>query len=289
MDKALDKFHVVKDAFINLKLRQQAHFNFLKLHAMQHYTRSIRLLGLADGFNTEASERLHIDYAKEAFKASNRRDYVAQMTTWLHRQETVEQYTAYLDWLSTNNNNSDVATIAAPSQPSLFLSSPPQPTPASPAAEPTSASQPAAKKKKRRLCTPPVRQQGNRHEYSIAAKPSGPGVPAVCIAANYAAPNFLADVSAYLKKTCPGLTADKLPGPLDRFGIFPQMTVYLPGQLETSNMEAVDHIACAAAKPRRAGFCAKPARFDTVLVAHPDHNAHTVGTSLKGKSFIFTF
>jgi hypothetical protein len=67
----------------------------------------IRLLGAADGYNTEASERLHIDYAKDAYQATNRKDYVKQMTTWLQRQETADQFSAYLDWRQqlTNTHN----------------------------------------------------------------------------------------------------------------------------------------------------------------------------------------
>jgi hypothetical protein len=37
-----------------------------------HYVTCIRALGLADGYNTESPERLHIDFAKEAYRASNK-------------------------------------------------------------------------------------------------------------------------------------------------------------------------------------------------------------------------
>jgi len=50
---------------------------------MMHYAASVRLFGSLDGFNTELPERLHIDYAKKAYRASNKRNYVTQMTTWL--------------------------------------------------------------------------------------------------------------------------------------------------------------------------------------------------------------
>ena len=50
---------------------------------MQHYMEAIRSHGTADGYNTEASERLHTDYAKECYRASNKKDYIKQMTVWL--------------------------------------------------------------------------------------------------------------------------------------------------------------------------------------------------------------
>ncbi|THG97025.1 hypothetical protein EW026_g4917 [Hermanssonia centrifuga] len=58
----------------------------------------IRLLGSADGYNTESPERLHIDYAKDAYRASNKRDYTVQMVNWLRRQEAVDRFTAYIQF-----------------------------------------------------------------------------------------------------------------------------------------------------------------------------------------------
>ncbi|KAF7311742.1 hypothetical protein MIND_00184400 [Mycena indigotica] len=59
-------------------------FNIPKLHNIRHYVDSIRLLGSADGYNTENTERLHIDLAKNGYRASNRRDYIQQMTRLAH-------------------------------------------------------------------------------------------------------------------------------------------------------------------------------------------------------------
>ncbi|KAG2357594.1 hypothetical protein BDR07DRAFT_1297429 [Suillus spraguei] len=55
--------------------------------------------GSADGFNTEFPERLHIDFTKNAYRVTNQKDYVAQMTRWLAHQEAVDQFDAYLDWM----------------------------------------------------------------------------------------------------------------------------------------------------------------------------------------------
>ncbi|KDQ62839.1 hypothetical protein JAAARDRAFT_110084, partial [Jaapia argillacea MUCL 33604] len=91
------EFHANKDIFIQLHVCQ--HFNIPKIHAMQHYMDAILSHGSPAGFNTELPERLHIDYAKDAYRASNRRDYVKQMTKWLQRQEAVALFTSYLQWL----------------------------------------------------------------------------------------------------------------------------------------------------------------------------------------------
>lgn len=95
---ALDDFHAYKAVFIELGGRQADHFNIPKIHAMQHYVEMIYRYGSADGFNTESPERLHIDYAKDAYRATNKKDFIVQMTVWLRRQEAVDRYAVYLDW-----------------------------------------------------------------------------------------------------------------------------------------------------------------------------------------------
>jgi hypothetical protein len=97
LQEALDVFHANKKVFVDLKIRE--HFNVPKIHALQHYVDSIRRLGSADGYNTESPERLHIDFAKKAYRASNRRDYTEQMALWLQRQEAITSRCAYFQWL----------------------------------------------------------------------------------------------------------------------------------------------------------------------------------------------
>ncbi|KAE9385288.1 hypothetical protein BT96DRAFT_960766 [Gymnopus androsaceus JB14] len=91
-------FHDHKDVFVQLQARQPPHFNIPKLHSMLHYVELIHCFGSADGFNTESLERLHIDYAKEAYRASNGRDYTIQMTKWLAQQEAIDRFSTYLKW-----------------------------------------------------------------------------------------------------------------------------------------------------------------------------------------------
>ncbi|KAJ7444666.1 hypothetical protein FB451DRAFT_1056190 [Mycena latifolia] len=95
-DAAWAAFHANKDIFIQLGIRK--HFNINKIHKLKHYVDSIRSRGTADGFNTESSERLHIDLAKAGYNASNKRAYTRQMTVWLRRQESIHIFGAYLQW-----------------------------------------------------------------------------------------------------------------------------------------------------------------------------------------------
>ncbi|KAJ7576496.1 hypothetical protein C8J56DRAFT_1007498 [Mycena floridula] len=89
-------FHNNKDVFVDLEVRK--HFNIPKFHSMCHYPSSIRSRGTNDGFNTEGTERLHIDLCKVGYSKSNRKGYTQQMTTWLTRQEAVDKFSRYLQW-----------------------------------------------------------------------------------------------------------------------------------------------------------------------------------------------
>ncbi|KAG6809061.1 hypothetical protein H0H92_001751 [Tricholoma furcatifolium] len=104
LQKTLEIFHKHKKIFLELEIRE--HFNFPKLHSLQHYVDGIMTFGSADGYNTELPERLHIDYAKSAYRASNRRDYTEQMTLWLQRQEAVALRTSYIEWLQLSRDAS---------------------------------------------------------------------------------------------------------------------------------------------------------------------------------------
>jgi hypothetical protein len=68
-------FHNNKAVFINLGIWEN--FNIPKLHSLLHYASSICLFGTIDNYNTEQLECLHIDLAKEAYHATNRKDEYA--------------------------------------------------------------------------------------------------------------------------------------------------------------------------------------------------------------------
>ena len=95
LKESLSHFHDNKEVFIDLGIREQ--FNLPKLHSLQHYQSSIELFGTTDNYNTEQSERLHIDFAKDAYRATNRKDEYSQMTIWLERQEKIKQHTDLIE------------------------------------------------------------------------------------------------------------------------------------------------------------------------------------------------
>ena len=93
---ALSRFHVNKDIFVDIGVR--AGWGIPKLHFLKHYALLIKRLGTADNFNTEYTERLHIDLAKEAYEATNAKDEFPQMTLWLERREKILRHDRYVNW-----------------------------------------------------------------------------------------------------------------------------------------------------------------------------------------------
>ncbi|KAF8573203.1 hypothetical protein K439DRAFT_1625236 [Ramaria rubella] len=74
LQHALNEFHCHKAIFLRVGARLADNMNLPKLQSLQHYVHSINLFGTTDNYNTEASERLHIDYAKDAFAATNKKE-----------------------------------------------------------------------------------------------------------------------------------------------------------------------------------------------------------------------
>ncbi|KAF8838768.1 hypothetical protein BDN67DRAFT_1060772, partial [Paxillus ammoniavirescens] len=96
LDEALTRFHANKEIFVDLGVRTQ--FNLPKLHSLRHYMQMIQLFGTTDNYSTEYTERLHIDLAKDAYRATNHKDEYTQMTQWLERREKIMWHDNYVRW-----------------------------------------------------------------------------------------------------------------------------------------------------------------------------------------------
>ena len=97
LDDSLVRFHHNKSTFVDLGIR--AHFNNIpKLHSLIHYSSSITLFRTTDNYNMEQTERLHIEYMKYAFHATNRKEEHPQMATWMQWREKVQKHSDYLKW-----------------------------------------------------------------------------------------------------------------------------------------------------------------------------------------------
>ncbi|KAF8487754.1 hypothetical protein JB92DRAFT_3085489 [Gautieria morchelliformis] len=100
LQDSLHAFHKHKGIFIKAGIRK--HFQIPKIHIMEHYAHLIQANGSADSFNTEMSQWLHIDCAKEGYWASNN-NYTQQMIQYLWHQEAIPKFTAFLAWTNATH------------------------------------------------------------------------------------------------------------------------------------------------------------------------------------------
>jgi hypothetical protein len=96
MDDALDLWNHNRSFFIKTLVRKD--FNIPKFHSLVHYVEAIRNFGTTDNYNTEMFERFHIDFAKQGWRVSNKRNEFPQMILWLSRQEKIVSFASYLSW-----------------------------------------------------------------------------------------------------------------------------------------------------------------------------------------------
>ena len=112
LEESLARFHQNKDIFIDLGVR--GHFNIPKLHSLLHYQSSISLFGTTDNYNTEQSERLHIDFTKDAYRATNHKDEYPQMTAWLERREKIQRHDAFIGWRQATGGQQSMPNYTLP-------------------------------------------------------------------------------------------------------------------------------------------------------------------------------
>jgi len=80
------------------------HFRYPKMHLVSHISESIRRRGSGENFTTDISEQLHIGNVKEAYRSTNKGNYIRQMlkhndrSTVLHYMEETLSYVALQGW-----------------------------------------------------------------------------------------------------------------------------------------------------------------------------------------------
>ncbi|KAG8731303.1 hypothetical protein FRC10_001905, partial [Ceratobasidium sp. 414] len=90
--KSYAEFHENKSAWIENESRAGKngvieHFNIPKLHNARHVPEQVVLKGAITNYSTETMERLHIDFIKDGYRASNHRDWLQQLIRWVGKHE----------------------------------------------------------------------------------------------------------------------------------------------------------------------------------------------------------
>jgi len=81
-------------------IKQRAiHFGYTTMHLVSHISESIRRMGSGDNFTTDISEWLHIGNVKEAYRSTNKVNYIQQMlkhNDWCTVLDYMEETLSYL-------------------------------------------------------------------------------------------------------------------------------------------------------------------------------------------------
>ncbi|TBU37509.1 hypothetical protein BD309DRAFT_905077 [Dichomitus squalens] len=253
LDAAWTAFHTHKHVFIQEGVRE--HFNIPKIHSALHYLLSIRKLGTTDGYNTEHSERFHIDYAKRGYTASNKRAFIKQMTVWLDRQEAIDRFQAYLDWAEPLLSGSDNGWEDEEDEDGDII----------------------------------MGHSGgdNRGEkpppYMVAKTPGLSGITVQQLEKDFGCTNFIARLEDYLRtasRSRPLPTAAQFIHTSSRFSLYKRIHVFLPRLRQVAARSVIkDTIRATPMQPARPLHRAVPAHFDTVLAQdhpgdrHPEDHA----------------
>ncbi|KIJ55985.1 hypothetical protein M422DRAFT_150938 [Sphaerobolus stellatus SS14] len=258
LQDALDTFHKYKKVFVTSNIRE--HFRIPKIHMMEHYVSLIRLKGTTDGYNTEQSERLHIDCAKDGYRASNKKEYTQQMVTYLTRQEYIHSFTTYLEWREGISSevwevNEDQEVVADPESLAPQLK----------------ALQLSDKE------TESITSQYGL-TWHITKKPSSPNTAVETLITDYGAVDIIPELTKYLDDNVPECRIT--PTQYDQYDVYNKIIAEIPAVQQLTNERLRDVIRVSPGVPSKGRKKAEPAHFDCVLVhARPD--AEDVG--LHGK------
>jgi hypothetical protein len=246
LDKAWVAFHKNKDVFVEKCIR--SHFNIPKIHASRHYLDAIRTRGSADGFNSEGTERLHIDYAKVGYRSTNKKKYIKQMTKWLTRREKIDRFSAYLQWAAPILEAN--ATGLGPDIDEDSLVGAPQPC--------SSSGSP-------------------RRGYSIAKTPSYTNVTLSDVQNSFGAIDILPCINTYLQKLGRPVPREVVQHKL-QFSLFKRMYVWIPAAPQVSQEPTRDTIiATCSERSSSSRMKAVPAQFSTALIRESEPDSRFSG------------
>lgn len=238
LQSCLDTFHQHKDVFIELGIHED--FNIPKFHAMEHYVAAIHALSSLDGYNSESPERLHVNYAKDGYRASKKRDFLEQMAIWLQRQEAIDLHASYVQWVhrldTAQSTTDDISNTDDKEDASI-------PSDSTDAGSSSCVDSTA---------------------YHIAKTAAFPNLPMTSLQAQFGVVDFLPVLTAFLHEHLPPRTFVQ-PSTMERFDAFKQITLDLPGNQFLSSDLRRTRIWAIPATPAKGRKPGTAAHFDTVI------------------------
>ena len=237
--------------------------NIPKLHAILHYVDCIRSLGSADGYNTESPERLHIDYAKDAYRASNKRDYVEQMAIWLQRREAMWLRESYLMWMDKR-----IPSMIKTSEDNVMEEEELEDVIEHLNQRDINMNQRDINMTQRDINITNSRDESDdklNFRYSLAKQPPHKNLTVEKLTQHFGTTNFLPALSTFIRQNFRGTTLT--PSNRDRFDAYKQILVSLPSNRYLAERILVDRIRTAPSINASGRALEKAAHFDTALIA----------------------
>ncbi|KAF8522866.1 hypothetical protein JB92DRAFT_3094189 [Gautieria morchelliformis] len=235
LQDALDTFHEHKEIFVRLGIRK--HFRIPKIHMMEHDIALIRAKGTPDGFNTELSE---------GYRASNKKNYIKQMVSYLTCRDAIHKFTGFLVWthaIPDSESNSNEADPPLHDQERVD-----------------------------RVHTTMMATRAPT--WSIAKRAPWPKTPVRTLIKIHGAVDFVRALQAYLNDYVPKccVTASVY----DFMDIYKQITIDLPSPQRLTDETQLDTIRATPGHPNPGRKNPEPDHFDCVLV-HEDGLAEDAG------------
>lgn len=291
MQRALEMFHRHKRGFVKAEIRE--HFNIPKVHSLIHYLDGIRQLGCLDGVNTETLERLHIDYAKKAYRASSRREYISQMTTWLQRQEAIERRDSYLSWVEGRLEEELVQSAADEFEEdeedeAADADADEDEGEGEDAGDGDEAEEGCGKAGQQNCADEDfgallrLLHSNVSHAFQLPLTPAARGVTVERLTSAYGTADFLVELNEYLS---PGRHPNDLPRAMEtiRVEVYHAISVLLPANIHISNEKRLHKVRASPAVPRIRDCHAIPRHFDCALFMQ-DEDCYRLEGGLQGES-----
>jgi len=211
---------------------------------MQHYVVAIISQGSANGYSIESPEHLHIDFAKSAYRASNKKNYIKQMMKWLSHQEACHRFANYLQWTIPGY----LAELTAVSE----------------------SKDDDEELEEDEADNGDDSEQNLQLGYSIVKQSAYSHIKISTVIDDFGAVDFLLHFTKFLQDSPHTLRSASAPQPNTRLDAFKCFTVRLPPAPQVTKLVTKDVIRARRAIPAHSTSLAVPAQFDTVLARQND-------------------
>ncbi|KAG1775617.1 hypothetical protein EV702DRAFT_1115316 [Suillus placidus] len=197
---------------------------------------------------------LHIDFAKDAYRASNKRDYEEQMALWLQRQEAVFLRSSYLHWLSGRSQSATASSHTDPNRRDDLESD-------SDAEIEESQSESRSAAPTNSSPTLPIDVV-----HVLAKTPAHPRQSVQHLITAHGTTMFFPALKCFLHEHMP--RNNIVPGPHDRFDVYRQVVIVTPPDPRVSDSPKWWRIrATPKVQPGPGRKPGSPARFDMALIS----------------------